>query len=191
MYPNASISFLILPFVCLRIVPFGVITFTRRSLNEECLPDWDGCQKTFEKSMLHVSHFGTIEDDGEGLLQVDFANKYLGGGVLNHGCVQEEIRFMICPELLCSRLFTEVLDDNECLIIMGCQQYNGYTGYASTFQWNGDFVDSTPWDSSGRRKCAIVAIDATPFRHKSVQYKDHMLRRELNKVIFHLKLKMT
>ena len=50
---------------------------------------------------------------------MDFANKFIGGGVLGHGCVQEEIRFLICPELLLSRLFTEVLDDNECVIIKG------------------------------------------------------------------------
>ena len=53
------------------------------------------------------------------LLQVDFANKYLGGGVLTHGCVQEEIRFLICPEMIISRLFTEGLEKNESLIMKG------------------------------------------------------------------------
>ena len=51
--------------------------------------------------------------------QVDFANKFLGGGVLGHGCVQEEIRFLICPEMLVTRLFTEVLEKNECLLMRG------------------------------------------------------------------------
>ena len=37
----------------------------------------------------------TIKDDGHGMIQADFANKFLGGGVLNEGCVQEEIRFLI------------------------------------------------------------------------------------------------
>ena len=41
-------------------------------------------------------------------LQVDFANKFVGGGVLGDGCVQEEIRFLINPELIVTRLFTEV-----------------------------------------------------------------------------------
>ena len=52
-------------------------------------------------------------------LQVDFANMYIGGGVLGRGCVQEEIRFVICPELLLSLLFTEVLTDNEAVVITG------------------------------------------------------------------------
>ena len=34
------------------------------------------------------------------MIQADFANKFLGGDVLNEGCVQEEIRFLICLELI-------------------------------------------------------------------------------------------
>lgn len=52
-----------------------MVTFTRRSVPESELPEWDNCQKTFADSMLYVSDDGTIEDDGSGLLQVDFANK--------------------------------------------------------------------------------------------------------------------
>jgi poly(ADP-ribose) glycohydrolase len=52
-------------------------------------------------------------------VQVDFANKLVGGGVLGRGLVQEEIRFIICPELIVSRLLTEELGDNECLIVTG------------------------------------------------------------------------
>lgn len=51
--------------------------------------------------------------------QVDFANKYLGGGVLGNGCVQEEIRFLVCPEMILSRLFTEVLSARESLVMIG------------------------------------------------------------------------
>ena len=41
------------------------------------------------------------------MLEVDFANAFVGGGALSQGCVQEEIRFVICPELIIARLFTE------------------------------------------------------------------------------------
>ena len=50
---------------------------------------------------------------------MDFANKTIGGGVLGEGSVQEEIRFVICPELIVSLLFTEVLEDNEAVVITG------------------------------------------------------------------------
>lgn len=50
---------------------------------------------------------------------MDFANRFVGGGVTGHGLVQEEIRFVINPELIVSRLFTEALEPDECLIITG------------------------------------------------------------------------
>ena len=53
------------------------------------------------------------------IFQADFANKFIGGGVLGGGCVQEEIRFMINPEMILSRLFTEMLERNECLVMTG------------------------------------------------------------------------
>lgn len=37
---------------------------------------------------VQVLDGGTIEDDGAADLQVDFANAFLGGGVLGAGCVQ-------------------------------------------------------------------------------------------------------
>ena len=77
-------------------------------------------------------------------LQVDFANKYIGGGVLGRGCVEEEIRFLICPELIVSRLFTEVLEERECLIMTGAERFSNYTGYAQSFKWEGPHIDPTP-----------------------------------------------
>ena len=46
--------------------------------------------------------------------------------MLRLGCVQEEIRFLICPELIVSRLFCEELDANECVVITGAEQYSNY-----------------------------------------------------------------
>lgn len=48
-----------------------------------------------------------------------FANKSVGGGIITNGCVQEEIKFAICPELLPSVLIYEDLDDNEAYFIIG------------------------------------------------------------------------
>lgn len=61
------------------------------------------------------------------LHQVDFANRFVGGGVTGHGLVQEEIRFLINPELIVSRLFTEALEYNECLIITGVWSFFRFT----------------------------------------------------------------
>ena len=57
---------------------------------------------------------------------MDFANKSIGGGVLGYGCLQEEIRFLISPELIVTRLFTEELDSNEVVEITGAEMYSTY-----------------------------------------------------------------
>lgn len=51
----------------------------------------------------------------------------VGGGVLGRGCVQEEIRFVICPELIAARLFTEALDSTEALLVVGEEYSKLYT----------------------------------------------------------------
>lgn len=68
----------------------------------------------------------------------------MGGGALNYGCVQEEIRFVICPELHVSMLFSRMLLSNESVIIKGSERYSEYTGYAGLFKWSGDYVDQSP-----------------------------------------------
>jgi len=113
---------------------------------------------------LRVSCCGRIEKDAPDMLHVDFANKYVGGGMLGRGCVQEEILFMLCPELIVSRLLAEVLDDNETLVITGHQRFNNYVGYGSTFRWNGDHDDCTNRDAWGRRTTQLVAMDAQVIR---------------------------
>lgn len=112
-----------------------------------------------------------------------FFNRYVGGGVLGWGCVQEEIRFVICPELLVTMLVTEVLDDTEALVISGVERFSKYEGYSNNFKWIGDFIDDTPRDISGRRKTSVVAIDALFFKQPSSQFKMSNVIRELNKVI--------
>ena len=69
-------------------------------------------------------------------LQVIFADRFVGGGVLSHGCVQQEIRFLVCPELIASRLFTERLEDNECLIVTGVERFSDYQVGQAGFQRN-------------------------------------------------------
>ncbi|XP_072755843.1 poly(ADP-ribose) glycohydrolase isoform X1 [Anoplolepis gracilipes] len=159
--------------------PEGVITIERRYIPRENCPKWN--LQNEKLSLLHITSKGTIENEGAGLLQVDFANKYVGGGVLGLGCVQEEIRFVICPELMVTMLVTEELDDTEALIVSGIERYSKYEGYSNTFKWKGDFVDETPRDDSCRRMTSIVAIDALYFRQPSLQFKVDNITRELNK----------
>ncbi|XP_074546453.1 poly(ADP-ribose) glycohydrolase [Halichoeres trimaculatus] len=155
----------------------GLVTFERHVLREN--PDWRNCKEKMPK--LHVTSRGSIEDEGTGMLQVDFACKRIGGGVLGSGLVQEEILFLMNPELIVSRLFTEKLEDNECLVIIGSQQFSHYTGYGNTFEWARPYEDLTERDEWERRYRQILAIDAQFYRHSREQYNKHKVRRELNK----------
>lgn len=116
------------------------------------------------------------------ILQVDFANRFLGGGVLHNGCIQEEIRFVINPECLVGLLFTEVMADNESVIIIGAERFSDYTGYSRGFEWAGAHHDTTPRDEMGRIATAIVAIDALQIRRKSSQFTAQLMLREIAKV---------
>ncbi|KAG0356593.1 hypothetical protein BGZ54_000686, partial [Gamsiella multidivaricata] len=102
------------------------------------------------------------------------------------GAVQEEIRFVICPELVLSRLFIHNLEDNEAVLIKGAERYSNYNGYASAFTWHSDFVDDASRDGLGRRKTEICAIDTLPFGSKNQrlhQFSERHVLRELNKAI--------
>ena len=157
--------------------PTGSITFTRQVCTNP--PQWDRCTARLTK--LHITSEGTIEDNGHGMLQVDFANRRVGGGVLGGGCVQEEIRFLLCPELILSRLFTEELQENECLVVTGAEQFSTYRGYASTFEWAGMYNDDVARDRWGRKETCLVAMDALVIRNHASQFKPGLMRRELTK----------
>ena len=86
---------------------------------------------------------------------VDFANKYIGGGVLNGGCVQEEILFAIEPECVVSLFFMEVMGDNDAIGIYNTIQYSKYTGYGLEFKYDGSFIDNIHI-----KRHRIIAIDA-------------------------------
>lgn len=66
-------------------MPTNVVTFQRRSMPASFR--WENSDVCLSRTKFHVDSKGKIED-GHGMLQVDFANRFVGGGVLGHGCVQ-------------------------------------------------------------------------------------------------------
>uniref|UniRef100_A0AAG5DNW7 poly(ADP-ribose) glycohydrolase n=1 Tax=Anopheles atroparvus TaxID=41427 RepID=A0AAG5DNW7_ANOAO len=170
--------------VCCVSIPTGVLTYERRYMPKHTLPDWSniGCQFDRDRAPMHVSDEGTIEDQGTGLLQMVFANRFLGGGVIGNGCVQEEIRCVICPELLIGRLLFESLRETEAYFVFGAEQYCTYENYAASFTYGGDHRDETPRDVCGRRRCYIVGLDALKvLEDRTNQYSERSILRELHK----------
>uniref|UniRef100_A0AAV1UC64 poly(ADP-ribose) glycohydrolase n=1 Tax=Peronospora matthiolae TaxID=2874970 RepID=A0AAV1UC64_9STRA len=120
-------------------------------------------------------------------LQIDFANKFAGGGVLTSGCVQEEIRFLLSPELLVSCLVFAKLEPHEAFVIHGTERYCTHEGYGGSFVCHGNFEDITRFqvmpDGNIRRNCVIVGMDATDYGSAQVerQYTRGHIWRELVK----------
>ncbi|CAF2430962.1 unnamed protein product [Rotaria sp. Silwood2] len=100
---------------------------------------------------------------------------------MNDGCVQEEIRFTVCPEMIISLLVCEVMKDDECIFLIGCERYCSYKGYGFGLEFKADFVDDTPKDAWGRKMCHVVAIDAICFSSSSMQFNIPSIQRELTK----------
>ncbi|KAF6778510.1 hypothetical protein AHF37_02293 [Paragonimus kellicotti] len=170
-------------FSALVTIPAGVVTYTRRCLGAQA-PNWAESVCSFDQLRIHISSTGTVEEAGPDTLQVDFANRYLGGGVLNSGCVQEEIMFVLRPELLAACLFMERLDDDETVIVEGVEQYSISHGYADNFRWAGDYRESQSGnqrDEWGRWRTTVVAMDALYFGSSEAQYLPKSILRELNK----------
>ncbi len=160
----------------------GLVRFHRRCLR--ALPQWDQCGERLSSEGVAVSAKGKIEDTPtDRNLHSDFANKILGGGVLTHGLVQEEIRFLLCPELIVGRLFCEELADNEVVMIQGAERFSNYVGYGyQGFEWRGDHNDVSQFEGSFR-VTTVVAFDAQNYKKANVnlQYLPAAFTRELNK----------
>lgn len=117
---------------------------------------------------------GLIEEQAGRMAMVDFANRRLGGGVLTRGSVQEEILFLVCPELLATRLLCETLADTEAVVVRGAVRYAAYAGYAASLAFAGDHADPAPAVPAGPahphhtvRDTTFIAIDALDYSSKS------------------------
>ncbi|CAD5320080.1 unnamed protein product [Arabidopsis thaliana] len=162
----------------------GFVSFERKILSLEqdssTLDEGFWGKSTVNLCPVEVRTSGLIEDQSVEALEVDFANKNLGGGALRKGCVQ--IRFMINPELIVGMLFLPTMEVTEAIEVVGAERFSLYTGYSSSFRFSGDYIDTKETDVFGRRKTRIVAIDA--LRHPGVsQYKLESLLRETNKAL--------
>lgn len=168
-------------------MPVGFLSFERKVLPQDHHPLFTSYPEAdfWSKSVLPLCTFevhsvGFIEDQSTDALEVDFANKYIGGGALHRGCLQEEIRFMINPELIAGMLFLPSMADNEAIEVVGAERFCDYKGYASSFRFAGDHADKRHFDSFGRRITRIVAIDALCSPGMK-QYALKYLLRETNK----------
>ncbi len=112
---------------------------------------------------FEVRREGAIEDAAD-CRQVDFANAFLGGGVLSGGCVQEEIRFAVAPELLAGMIVSPRLGPLEAIVLRGAERFAVTKGYAFSLRYAGRFDDPCARAADGTPDVELVAIDAIDYR---------------------------
>lgn len=78
---------------------------------------------------IYIDYSSKIEDHKDATF-VDFANKYIGGGILGTGATQEEILFLIHPESFSATLFFEVMEKNEAIYLGNLKRISNYSGYS-------------------------------------------------------------
>ena len=150
------------------------VVVTRLALRDdgERAAAWAECDAPL--SPLRVVDAGGIESAARAR-QADFANEYVGGGVLCGGCVQEEIRFAVSPECLVAILLCARMRDHEAILLQGVRQFAEYTGYGYAFACAG------PAEDRARAGEEVVALDAL-MGGGARQYDDGAMLRELRKL---------
>ncbi|KAJ4462960.1 putative poly glycohydrolase [Paratrimastix pyriformis] len=152
------------------------VTIHRRVLPTAETPTWG--ELTTPLAPAHFSPSLRIQPDGA--VEADFANRYIGGGVLQGGCVQEEIMFGMSPECLVSLLVCEYMLPNEVITLRGPELVGLCEGYGRKVRCTGEAPVAPGTDWSRR---LIVAMDALecyqyPAQH---QYTPSLMDRELTK----------
>ena len=159
------------------------VSYIRLQAQTNTLKYWKNSEKLLQN--VTIMDKGGIEDFTENSIQVDFANKYIGGGALVEAAVQEEIRFIVSPECFPSMIIFEHFLDDEVGYIIGTEQISKYIGYGEDFEYYGDFIEKEPKiDNITRRlDVNILALDALCFwvPNKDEQFQEDSLLRELNK----------
>ena len=153
-----------------------------RIANEVDSQEWIRSRKPLLRVEVQPKEMGF--ETAPTLAHADFANMYIGGGVLSKGSVQEEIRFTICPELLVTLLVCPRMEEHESLQICGAEHFVKYSGYASTLAFEGRHRDTATRLRDGSVKTCIMAMDAQRFRSNTClqeQMDSGMMLRELNK----------
>ena len=118
--------------------------------------------------------------DGDDSYFIDFANMYIGGGVLEGGCVQEEILFAVQPEAIVSMFFMEVMSENDAIRIDNTIRYSEYSGYGRSFKFTKSAIDMNNINSIKRNK--FIAIDACVQYQFGYGYMDtRVIKRDIHK----------
>jgi len=159
----------------------GVVIYQRSVLLTE--PPWAQSDKKIASVTLGKGKL----DDNTAKMQTVNSHEYIGGELFGKiSLTHDEIILLTRPECLASLIYCPVLGARETLTILGAERISKYSGYGSSVQYMGDFVDTVGQGYSKDNtevmaQCACIFIDASD---KTANYSQfiEMFYRDLNKV---------
>ena len=144
--------------------PAGDVVFERRGYRASTGPPWVWDEAKNRKPLAKVVlATGPIEQSPADT-HVEFANMFVGGGVMTGDFAMEEILFLVKPELMIAMAVQHRMPDTEAICVTGAVQFSRTSGYGSSFEFEGGFngdptqVRATDPTQSPTRVCAIDAI---------------------------------
>ena len=157
--------------------------------------NYETCNKIIEKVFLSNNeeitlntlikiniHLDSITEQKECII-TNFANKYLGGGCMNEGNVQEEILLLICPEILVARAFVTKMNHIQSISMSGFEKISKYRGYGFDLKFDGYYIDDNKYENNSF-KSLMIAVDALPIYSLLVDQFDFLISfREFIKFI--------
>lgn len=134
-------------------IPDGLLTFERMGFKKGQAP-WQWEQN--EKPLCHVQcRVGAIEDSVADV-HVEYANAFVGGGVMTGDAAMEEVLFLVKPELMVAMALENRMVDEEVICISGALQYSLTTGYGTSLEFAGDYDNRRVGHPP--KVCAIDAV---------------------------------
>ncbi|KAF1759572.1 hypothetical protein GCK72_016039 [Caenorhabditis remanei] len=131
--------------------PQGVVSFRRISRDEELLRTTKWRERKFQK----LPEVTMIDDE-----RIEQTTQ----------CTQEEIRFLMCPEMIVGMLLSKTaMHNTESFSIIGAYVYSSYDGYGKSLKWkplqpeDADQNDTSLRDKYGRLPVETIAIDAIQY----------------------------
>ena len=154
-------------------VPRGSVTFTRCGFVRGEAP-WRWEENSAALCAVEFVDSTPIETSPASH-HADFANKFIGGGCLENDFNMEEILFVVKPELTIAMALCSLMQDEEAIQISGALQFSAYSGFGSTFEFQGDFVGDR-----AENVATVCAMDALQGCSK-IQFGKGLVLRDLNK----------
>jgi hypothetical protein len=131
-------------------------------------------------SSITLHPLGESIDDQHDMVRLDFANRWIGGGALSGGAVQEEITFAQCPALNVLRWYQSRLGHAESVVVTDYRQYGCVMPgtYGSLLRYGEAFCPPRPC------RGALLAVDALDFRFDTVdECSQAAIYREVMKLV--------